>query len=408
MNFGRIAALATAAIGGATALGASAQTVQPAAAPLALAPAERNALAPVWQAVAARNWAAAVAGLASAQTGARSPMARYALGRLQLDIGIGTSNRALQGAAIDTILESGLAPATDVPPLLRHQAQLAFDNGNMDRATAILTRVTEVAPNDPEAWAGLALISRNSRNPVQALNHLQRSIQLAETRGRVPESRYKLGLALAVQARQRTPAMAFAQRLVASYPSATNWRDAILSYRDLAEPDAAVTLDAMRLMRATGSLSGERDYLRMAEALNTANSANEAKAVLEEGVSRGMLEASDAATRALITSTNRAATQQRTGLAARVTQARGAAAGAAARTAADQLFGAARYAEAAELYRLALTKTGEDAGLLNLRLGAALAMADQRPDAEAALRAVTGQRAELAALWLTHLARPAA
>lgn len=407
MKVSKLAVLAVTAIGSAAALPpAAVAQVQPVIqAPLALVPAERRALAPVAQAVATRNWAAAVGGLAGAQAGARSPAARYALGRLQLDIGVGTSNRQLQAAAVDTILDSGLAPATDVPVLLRHQAQLAFDAGNMDRAAAILTRVTEATPNDPEAWAGLALISRNRNNAVQAVNHLQRSVQLAEARGRVPEHRYQLGLALAAQAAQRPAAMDFARRLVSVYPSPTNWRDAVLTFRDLSQPDAALTLDAMRLMRAAGGLTGERDYTGMATALNTASLGGEAKAVLEEGVARGMLEPTEAAVRALIASTNTAATRERSGLAARVTQARAAAAGAPARIAADSLYGTGRYAEAAELYRLALTKTGEDPSLLNLRLGAALAMAGQRPDAELALGAVTGPRADLAALWLAHLAR---
>ena len=79
-----------------------------------------------------------------------------------------------------------------------------------------------------------------------------------------------------------------------------------------------------------------------------------------------------------------------------------------ARVVADALFGYARYTEAAEMYRLALSKGGEDANLVNTRLGATLALAGQRAEAEAALRAVTGPRAELAALWLAWLAsRPA-
>ena len=46
---------------------------------------------------------------------------------------------------------------------------------------------------------------------------------------------------------------------------------------------------------------------------------------------------------------------------------------------------------------------GIEAGLGNTRLGAALAMAGQRAEAEAAFRAVTGPRAELAQLWLLWL-----
>ena len=79
-----------------------------------------------------------------------------------------------------------------------------------------------------------------------------------------------------------------------------------------------------------------------------------------------------------------------------------------ARAAADNFYAYGQYAEAATLYALALQKGGEDPNLVNLRLGAALAMAGRRPEAEAALRLVTGPRADLAGFWLTWLSRRAA
>jgi hypothetical protein len=57
------------------------------------------------------------------------------------------------------------------------------------------------------------------------------------------------------------------------------------------------------------------------------------------------------------------------------------------------------------LYRAALQKGGVDPGIANLRLGLALALADNRAEAETAFRAVTGTRAELASLWLAWLAQ---
>ena len=162
-------------------------------------------------------------------------------------------------------------------------------------------------------------------------------------------------------------------------------------------------------MRASGALAGERDYMAAATALDEAGLPGEAKEVLDEGIRRNMLRASEAAVRTLTTRLNGRATTDRGGLAGRVTRARAAATGANARTAADALFGYGRYGEAVELYRLALTKGGEDADLVNTRLGAALALANQPVEAQAALQAVTGNRAEVARLWLAWLARrPAA
>jgi predicted Zn-dependent protease len=82
-------------------------------------------------------------------------------------------------------------------------------------------------------------------------------------------------------------------------------------------------------------------------------------------------------------------------------------AGAAARLAvrtADAYYGYGDFAQAAELYRAALTKTGADPNLINLRLGMALARAGDKAGATAALNAVTGPRAELAKFWLVYLA----
>ncbi len=79
-----------------------------------------------------------------------------------------------------------------------------------------------------------------------------------------------------------------------------------------------------------------------------------------------------------------------------------------ARTTADAFYGYGHYAEAADLYRAALQKGGEDANLVNTRLGASLALAGRRAEAEAAFHAVTGTRATLAQFWLLWLAsRPA-
>jgi Flp pilus assembly protein TadD len=65
------------------------------------------------------------------------------------------------------------------------------------------------------------------------------------------------------------------------------------------------------------------------------------------------------------------------------------------------------FAKAATLYQAALQKGSVDASLVNTRLGIALARAGQRTEADAAFRAVTGPRAEIANLWLVWLAQRA-
>jgi hypothetical protein len=197
----------------------------------------------------------------------------------------------------------------------------------------------------------------------------------------------------------------YSRMLLQAYPNPVNWRDSIHVYRTLAGGDPASTLDAMRLTRSAKALSGERDYLELAQALNGSGLASESKAVLDEGVAARMVDPAEGQFKALIASSAKDATAQRAGLAARQTKAAAAATGVEALAAADATFATGSYAKAAELYQVALTKGGVDPALANNRLGMALALAGQRTEAEAALRAVTGPRAELASLWLLWLSQ---
>jgi tetratricopeptide (TPR) repeat protein len=372
---------------------------------------ERAALLPVRQAIDARNWAGATAALQAARVSVRSAEGRYVVARLQLDIAEGAGDRQALTSAIIGVLEQRRSPPEEQIELLREYAGLIYDAGNAAAAEQTLSRAAALAPNDPEILAMLGQISRVRGNLPQALTYFQRAFRLAEASGRrMPETRYRLALGAAEIARQRPAAVEFGRQLVLNYPSPINWRDALIVFRTLGGPvEAGINLDALRLMRATGALSGERDYLTAARAFDQGGSASEAKAILEEAASRGMTAAGDAATRDLLATVTQHAAAERSGLAGRVTQARAATAtGAQARTAGDLLLGQGRYAEAAELYRLALTRTGEDANLVNSRLGEALALAGQRAEGEAVLRAVTGPRAELATLWMAWAARPAA
>ena len=71
--------------------------------------------------------------------------------------------------------------------------------------------------------------------------------------------------------------------------------------------------------------------------------------------------------------------------------------------AAEAYYGYGDYAQAAELYRAALTKSGADSNRINLHLGMALARAGDKAGATAALNAVSGPLSELAKFWLVYV-----
>jgi len=367
---------------------------------------ERNAMAALTAAAAGQDRAAQDAALTAARAAARGADAVYGVAHLQFEIGRTRGDFPMQTQAIDAMVQSGVAPAGELPALLAHQAGRAFSAGDFERTDRLLSRVLEAQPNNPVFLADYGQLKARRGDQAQAVTYLLRAIAAQEASGRPASETWHLrAVALASDGHMGPQGIAAARGLVAAYPTPLNWRDALLTFRELTPPDPALDLDVRRLMRAASAFAGERDYIEFAEALNRASLFGEAKSVLDEGISQNMLEAAKPVVAQPLAAANRGQAAGRAALPRLRAQAQAGATGAPARAAADAYLSYSQYAEAAELYRLALQKGGEDANLVNLRLGASLALAGRRPEAEAALRATTGPRGDLAGFWLAWLAR---
>jgi hypothetical protein len=364
---------------------------------------ERAALEPLQTALAARNIPAASAALPTAQAGARGDDARYILATLQLQLGIETQNRAMQSQAIDALASHGGTPAADLPRLIQNQAALSLGGTNFQRTDALYTRLVELEPNNVDALRELALIRLRQRKTNDGILLLDRAITARQATGQpISEAWYRYLFRLASDNKSMAVASRAGRGLVAAYPKPENWRDVTLWLIETPGTTDAVKLDAWRLIRAARALGGERDYLELAQRAGP----TEAKAVLDEGVARRMVDPTKSEFKALITSSTRGATAERTGLTAKQKAATASLTGTASLTAADAYFGVGDYAAAAPLYTAALQKGGVDPSTVNLRLGIALAMAGRKLEAAAPLSAVTGASSELAALWLVWLRQP--
>jgi hypothetical protein len=386
---------------------------------------EQAALNPLVQANAAAatarqqgqtpNWSAVQALFPAAEAAARSNNAKYLLNRVQLDVALGTNDLAGQERAITALLANPSTPAefaatlrTAQDAILNQRAEQAFRANDFATAERIFVQLQRANPTDQRLINNLALVRTRMGNTAGALEPVLEQIRAAEASGqRAAESLYQRAWRVPYSANQRPQALAALRRLLAAYPTPANWQIALDVAREGSNSDANLLLDTYRLARAANAVR-PADYLPFAVTLGEAGLPGETKAVIDAGIAAGAIQASNSDVSRLLGVANRRIAEDRASLAGQMSQARTAANGRPARAVADALFGYARYTEAAEMYRLALTKGGEDANLLNTRLGATLALAGQRAEAEAALRAVTGGRAELASLWLAWLAsRPA-
>ena len=380
-----------------------------------LSDAERAALAPLLAAHSAAvtagaqglppDWAAVEALLPAAQAVAQGDDARYLVARVQLALALRSNNVSLQATALDALIASPATAPEDLPRFLNARGELAYAAQDFASAERAYQRLLELSPGDQRVIGNLTLVRRRMGNSAGAIETVLQNIATQEAAGRAAdEALYRRARDIAYTARDRRAAD-LATRMASAYPTPANWRDAINIYREINRPGPALIIDTMRLARTTGGLQGGNDYVAFAQMLAEAVLPGETKAVLDEGIARGAVRASDPAVAQLLVAANRRIAEDRSGLAGQIAQARAAPAGRLARALGDALYGYGRYPEAADLYRAAMTKTGEDANLLKLRLGAALAMAGDRAAAETALRGVAGEPAELAKLWLAWLAR---
>ena len=397
-----------------------AQPAQPGQRRFNLSRPEQAALTPLEQAVqaaqaagASANWAAAQALLPAARAAARGDDARYFVAKFEYAIAVGTNSLEGQEAALTALAGNPSTPADEATRVrevlarLPHiRAERAFNAGDFAAAERIYRQILQTNPNDTLAQNNLRVTLSRTGNTAGSLELIEQQIRAAEANGgRATEEQYRQAYALASRANQRAAAATALQRLLRAYPTSQNLRTAVDVARGPANQDTQLLLDIYRFARVAGVLQAN-EYMPLVNTLSQASLSGEAKAVIDAGIAARSLTATQADVVAALRTINPRLTEDRTGLDAEIRQARSAAGTARqARNIADALFGYGRHAEAAELYRVALTKGGEDANLLNTRLGAALALAGQRAAAETALRAVTGSRAELAALWLAWLAR---
>jgi tetratricopeptide (TPR) repeat protein len=369
---------------------------------------EKVALQPVQVAITAKDWAKATSLLPAAQAAAQSADAKYVYGQLELQIGLGMQDTTLQSKAVNDLIASGGALPSEMPALYRNQGAFALQAHNSAVAETAFAQVISLTPNDPEGYINLAKIKADARKPQEAVQLIDKAIALKTAAGQpADETWYKFALKLAYESHMRPDSLRLSRELVAAYPTPSNWRDALIIFRDATTLDKGTTLDLLRLMRASKALAGERDWFDLADSLGTSGLPGEEQAVLQEGAQLHAIDLNKAAFHDLMSSSSARVAADRASLAGIEAKALAAPSGTIALNTGDAYFGYGNYPKAIALYQAALGKSGVDPNVVNTHIGMALALSGDRAGAEAAFRKVTGPRADVAALWMAWLARRA-
>ena len=363
----------------------------------------RKAIVVLQKAVNAKDTASIPAALAAANAAAKTNDDKYVITQLQLKAAVDQKNDGAITAALEAMLATGAATPAQRLPLETNLGKQYYNAKQYDRAATMFEGVLKLDPNNADSLAMLAETRKAQGRVPDAVALLQKGIAARVAAGQKPsEEWYKRAVALAYEAKLPS-VIPLSREWVAAYPSPTNWRDTLRIYQSGSGLDDDTLIDLMRLQRASGALAGESDYYRYANGVLIKGYPGEAKAVLEEGFAAKSIDRSKAIFRDTLAAANAKVASDRASLPGLEKTALAAAAAKPAMVTGDAYLGYGDYAKAAALYRAALTKSGVDPSLANLRLGIALARSGDKGGATTAFNAVTGPRADIAKYWVLWL-----
>ena len=188
--------------------------------------------------------------------------------------------------------------------------------------------------------------------------------------------------------------------LIKDYPTSANAGAAVQIVRELANYGAQDNLDLMRLMGRSNGYLESRDYVEYIQASDPRRLPGETLDVIAAGVAAGKLRAADVFVADAKTQASGRLAADKASLAGYEADARKASATETTISgAADTLLSYGKAAEAEELYKLALAKSGVDTNRALTRLGIAQYDQGKYAEAQASFAKVTGPRMALAKLW---------
>lgn len=333
-----------------------------------------------------------------------TPDDRNAAGQLLLSLGGKLKDTALQRQGLELIAASGKADPTQLGQIHFLIGSLAYDAKDWPAARAALQAAADAGytETDPEPLIAETYFGEGQAAP--GLEYLGKLIEKRSAAGQeVPESWLIRGLQIAYQARLGEQATEWSAKLVAQSPNQLNWQRALQVVSSVNTLDAQAHLDLLRLMLQTDALKERAEFETYIEVADPRIMANEVSRVLAAGVQAGVIAESEEYYEEVKRVIDDRAPQDRKDAPGLADEARSAANGTAAQNAGDVFLSLGSWAEAEEMYALALQKGGVDRDRALTRLGIVQAQQGKNDEARATFEQVSGARAPVARMWSAYV-----
>ncbi|MDO7843029.1 PgaA family protein [Sphingomonas immobilis] len=386
-----------------------------------MSPAVRTPAAAAQTALAATppDLATAEAKVTEADAVAKNDSDRYILAKFKLQIAdqkmraapAGTASDAGLAAPLDALLANPITTAEEKKQYANFRGGIAYNQKQYAQAAQFFTQAKDLGLQNPDLLLNIARSKAEAGDVAGGMNDLDAAVKVETAAGKkAPEAWYLYAISRLYKAGLNDQVDTWTQSWLAAYGSKENWRKAIYTFGFSGPSAAKLTdrnrIDLYRLMRATNSLAGAKEYIDYAEASIKTGLPTEAKATVKEGldtkiIPAGNPTATDFAKQAneMIAADKPLAVQEKAALAAPK--------GDLANFAGDAYLGERNYAKAVEMYKLAGTKGVADNDRLNLHLGIAQALGGDKEGAKAVLAKVTGSpNSAIAKLWITWIVTP--
>ncbi|MFA5965399.1 MAG: hypothetical protein WC804_15390 [Sphingomonas sp.] len=314
---------------------------------------------------------------------------------------------------LDDLIANPKTPSDKLPLFYNYRGQVAYNAKQYTVAAAMWSKARELGYTDADLLLNIARAKVEGGDVPGGMAVMQDAVKAEEAAGKkAPEPWYRYAISRLFKAGDMADTDAWTRAWLAAYGTKENWRSAIYTFGFNGAGAKRLTdrqrVDLYRLMKASGSLAGPREWLDYAAYAKRIGLPNEAQTVIVDGRATKIITASDAEAEQVLRDAKSAIAADKP-LAAQEKAATSAVKGDLASQAGDAYLGAGDYAKAAEMYKLAISKGGIDLDPVNLHLGIALALAGNKAEAQTAFAAVkTSPNADIAKLWTTWLISPPA
>jgi tetratricopeptide (TPR) repeat protein len=329
---------------------------------------------------------------------------RFAAGNLILQLGNKLSDAQLQRQGLELMVASGKADPAQLGQFHFFIGSLAYDAKDWAAARTALEAAMAAGytEGEPEPMIAETYFGQNQAGP--GLDYLGSLVDRRSAAGQqVPETWLVRGLQVAYQARLTEQAVEWSARLVEQNPNQTNWQRALQVVNSLSDLDPQSRLDLLRLMMATDAMKERAEFVAYIEAADPRIMANEVAKVLDAGVQSGIFTTGEEYYADVKRVVDERAAQDRADAPGLASEARSAASGNAAQNAGDVFLSLGSWAEAEEMYALALEKGVADRDRALTRLGIAQAQQGKNAEARATFEQIAGARAPVAKMWTAYV-----